>query len=174
MPSFTKGKNSVILREQVTIALGTLNANTGIKVDTGQYTMTEDFRMLKSVVSCHIEGLTAGEGSGLQLGLANGELTVAEIKECLTADGPTNPTDREQVEFASRFCKVVSQLDWNITQVNGIMRGENGSPLIVVKPRWTFTDTNGWSWFMYNDGPANLATGATVRLLCTHFGVWLK
>ncbi len=162
-----------ILRTQESEAILTLAANTALKIEAGQLTITEDFRMARAEVAAHIEGLTATEGSGVMFGICNGELTEAEIAECLVADGPTNPTDRLGVERAGRFVRILSQSEITETDTTTIFKNDTGGPLIKEKVNWTFTDTNGWDWFIYNDGPGAFQTGATVRLLSTIYGGWL-
>ena len=172
---FGKNNTGVIIREQATQALGTLAANTALIIATGDLTITEDFRMLKSEIVAHLDALTSTEGDGLLLGIANGELTIAEIAETLQTDGPADFSDREGTERAERFVKVISQFEQSDqTKTNGIFRNENGGPIIVIKPRWSFSNTNGWNFFLYNDGANAFSTGAVVRLIMTHFGVWIK
>ncbi len=171
---FGKNGTGVIIREQTSKALSTLAANTTILVDTNDLAIGEDFRMLKSEIAAHIEGLTAGEGSGLIFGICNGELSVAEIAEALTNDGPSDRNDRGPQESAERFVKVLSQLDLGQADTKGAFRNDTNGPIIVAKPQWTFSNPEGWNFFVHNDGPSALTTGATMRLLMTHFGVWVK
>ncbi len=115
-----------------------------------------------------VEGLTAGDGEGLTIGIANGELTVAEIAECLIADGPSDRNDRIKQERAERFVKVFGLLN----DLQHMFVGENGSRQMQVKPRWTFSNPEGWDYFIFNAGSA-LTTGSTAKLLQTSYGLWL-
>lgn len=170
---FGKQHTGAIIKSHETQALGALGADTVILV--GDVSPTEDFRILKSVLFGHITGLTAGEGQGLLLGIANGELSVAEIKESLEVDGPLDRNDRLAVEQAERFAKLFAayRLE-DITSTSGRFEGgdESSSPKMVIKPRWTFSDNEGWNYFIYNSGPA-IQTGAAATIVSTHYGVWV-
>ncbi len=171
---FGKDNKGVIMREQASIAIGTLAANTALKVDSGAIGITEDFRMLKSEICAHLDGITATEGEGLMFGICNGELSVSQIAQCLTTDGPKDPSARTEQETAERFVKILSMIDNDNDGQNVIFRNENGGPIITAKPRWTFSNQTGWDFFVYNDGGSAFTTGATLRLLMTHYGVWLQ
>ncbi len=163
----------MILCQQVTVALGTLAANTALKIDTGKSTYGEDFRMTRAELAVSVDGFVANELEKLQFGLANGELTVTEIGECLTVDGPTGANDRVGAERAERFVNIYSMLTPSVTATQEWFRNPSGGPIIVVKPNWTFNDSQVWEWFVYNDAAAVATTGATVRLLATIYGVWV-
>ncbi len=170
---FGKGNTGVIIRSHQTVALGTLAAVTAIKLGS-DISITEDFRMLKSEVLGFIEGLTAGEGTGLMLGIANGELSVAEIVECLLADGPDDRNDRLKQEKAERYVKIVAQYEGGKADTAGVLVGENADRKLTVKPRWTFSNPEGWDWFIFNAGGSALTTGATAKLITTDYGLWLS
>ncbi len=169
---FGKNNTGVIIRETATIALGTLAQNASIPFGSAiQNALEEDFRMLKSEVFCVVDGLTSGEGDGLCLTLVNGELSSAEIAECLLADGPKDRNDRVAVEKAERFVKVIGMI--NADGTAGMMLGNpGGGPHIIVKPQWTFSDPEGWAWTIFNLGSA-LQTGSTAKLTATSYGVWV-
>ncbi len=160
-----------IIRENVSVTLGSLADNTVIKFSTN--TLVEDFRMMKAEIHAHIAGLTAGEGDGLLLGIANNELSVAEIKECLEANGPLNTNDRALQEFAGRAVRIIGaaaggQADTHVQFVN-----TQGGPLLVHKWPWTFANPEGWCWFVYNHTGSALTTGAVAALLDTIYGMWV-
>ncbi len=162
------------MRENLTGSLGALAEGIAVKIVTGQGVLLQNFRILKSVIFAHIVGLTAAEADGLTLGLANASLSVTEIKECLEVNGPMGPSQRVAQEQAERFCRLISQVEeGSITTTVATFRAAEGGSMIVIKPRWTFTDeANGWDFFVYNDGVV-LTTGATCRILATHYGVWV-
>ena len=170
---FGKNNTGVIIREQASQAIGTLAANTALIIASGDLTITEDFRMLKSEIIAHVDALTSTEGEGLILGICNGDLTVAQIAAVMQLDGPSDFSDRDGIEVAERFVKAISQLDTR-DLTNAVFKNENGGPIIVIKPRWSFSNTHGWNFFVYNDGANAFTTGAVVRLIMTHFGVWIK
>ncbi len=168
---FGKGGTGVIIRQVESVALATLANNTALKL-TGGITLTEDFRMLKSEITCLVRGLTSTEGEGLLLGICNGELTAAEIAEAIVVDGPGDRNDRVAQERAERAVWIVASLDMlgGSTQAN--FKGQQGSTLIEWKKRWTFSDPEGWDFFIFNMGLA-LTTGANVNLRATNYGVWV-
>ncbi len=173
---FGKDNKGAIIRENTTIALSTLAANTAIKVDGAALTLVDDFRMMKSLIFSNVTGLTGGEGEGLLLGLANGELSVAEIVECINASGPLNTNDRLRQERAERAVWLIGAYESNnadATGTEGTFRGDNGGPMIVHKLPWTFANPEGWDFFIINTG-STLQTGASVRVTATHYGVWVS
>ena len=166
---FGKNNTGAIVREHQTQALGALGADTVIKI--GGVSITEDFRILKSIVAAHCTGLTDREGAGLLLGIANGELSVTEIKECLEADGPVDRNDALGSEHAERQAHIVGQLDFQ-DAIAGVFKGEMGGSPITDKFRWTYSDPEGWDWFIYNSGPI-LTTGGSATVVATNYGVWV-
>lgn len=169
---FGKDNKGVIIRETDSVALTTI-AEGSVKLLAG-LTLGEDFRMIKTVVTAVVTGLTAGEGVGLQLGIANGELSEAEVAEAINADGPVNRDDRLSTERAERFATIVAmtrEADVNGTELT--MLGPEGGPIVEKTIRWTFSNPNGWQWFVHNIGIV-LTTGSTIRLQATHYGVWLS
>lgn len=170
---FGKDGTGAIIRENTLLTMGALAA--GLALRFPAITLGEDFRMLKSEISCFIEALTAGEGQGLIFGIANGELSVTEIADCLKANGPTDLNDRANQELAERNVKVLSASNplFDSAGTHRPFIGNEGGPLIVSKHRWTYSNPEGWNFFIFNDG-LTLTTGATARLLATHFGLWVK
>jgi len=170
---FGKNNTGALLRENPSVALSTLASGVALKL-TGSITPTEDFRMLKAEIGAGITGLTGNEGNQIFFGLCNGELTAAEIEEAIEAVGPTDRNDRLLVERAERFVKILSKTNrFENGQTEREFMNESGGPIIVTKPRWTFSNTEGWDWFVYNNGLNALTTGATVRALATIYGLWL-
>ncbi len=169
---FGKNNTGVIIRSTETVALSTLSNVTALKLGSG-VSITEDFRMLKEEIFAVVTGLTAGEGAGLCLGIANGELSVSEIQECLVADGPVDRNDRVPQERAERFVKLfAAAAAGGEADTTRIIVNENGGTKIVVKPQWSFSNPEGWDHFVWNLGPT-LTTGATIFLTVVTYGVWL-
>ncbi len=173
MAGFGKDGKGMIIREKISnAALGALAGEDLIKV-ASDITLGEDFRILKSEIIALVLGLTAGEGDGLVLGFGNGELTDAEMEECIEADGPTDRNDRLLTERAMRNVKLIA-----ISKADGVdntkvaFENENGGRIITMKHRWTYSNPEGWDYCVYNLG-STLTTGATVQLLATHYGVWV-
>ncbi len=161
----------MIIRESAVIALGTLANETAIKVGSG-VSLTEDFRILKSEICAFVKGLTAGEGEGLILGIANNEMAVAELAGAITVDGRADRNDRSGKEAAGRWVKLLSMIDPRIGDLRAVFKNKAGGPIIVSKDRWTYSDPEGWTFFVYNASTA-LTTGATAIVVATHYGVWV-
>lgn len=175
---FGKDGKGVIIREQTQIALATLAVNTAIKATA--LVMAEDFRMLKSEVFAVVDGITDTEGEGLLIGLADNELSVAEIGECIGINGPLHGNDRVKQEKAERAVWLIGQsLISHKSGTTGVFHGKGGQH-IEVKPRWTFGkgdldgSGSGWCWFVYNGSDAQLSTGATVKFKAKSYGVWVR
>ncbi len=169
---FGKNNTGAILRSEEIIALATLANSTVIEFGS-DIAIEEDFRILKMEVLGMITGITPGEARGLKLGLANGELTVAEIAEAFLADGPVDRNDRGKQERAERFVKVYGMSEGNQADTVAYFHGDQGGPLLTCKPRWTFSNPEGWTNFIFNDTGSTLTTGAVARIVCTYYGLWL-
>ncbi len=171
---FGKNNTGVIITDARNQALGALSANDVIKIGT-PLVLVEDFRLLKAEAFAQITGLVAVEGEGLILGIANNELSVTEIKEAIDgAQGPTSRNDRVSEERATRAVWLVGKTSvQSFTETRmDFLDGNTGGTKIVTKPRWTFSDPEGWAWFVYNSS-LTITTGATVRLTSKVFGVWV-
>ncbi len=170
---FGKDGKGAILREQISgAALGALAAKDGIVI-AGGLTLREDFRILKSEITALVIGLTSGQGEeGLSLHLCNGDLAEADIEACLETNGPLDRSDRDLAERAERFVRKIGVIRAEAADSEHTFSNEQGGGMLVVKPRWTFSNASGWKYFVYNDGVL-LTTGATVELMATHYGVWV-
>ncbi len=170
---FGKDGKGVIIREAPTVALATLAADTALVMGKN-VTLAEDFRMLKSKIRGTLKGVTTGElEAGLMLGIANGQLTAAQIKASLEANGPNDRSDRASIELAERYVQLIGEfrgVNNNDSEI-GLM-GDEGGPVVVIKPRWTFSDPESWQFFIWNNGAAP-TTGASVVLQVVHYGVWV-
>lgn len=169
---FGKNGTGAILRESGPVTLATLASEAAI-IFSGSLAIENNFRTLKQEILASIEGLTAGEGNGLILGIANGELSVTEIAEAMAVNGPLDRNDRAAAEQAERVVKVLGGFAPNSAGTGGSFRGDNGGPLIVSKFRWTYSNPEGWNFFIYNNDAAALATGAVARMYATTYGVWV-
>ncbi len=170
---FGKNNTGVILRENPSVALGTLASGVAAKLGGG-ITIADDFRMLKAEIGVGITGLTSGEGGQLYFGLCNGELSAAEVEASLEASGPTDRNDRGLQELAERFVRMMGKtVDQGVITAEQNFVGHDGGSILIEKPRWTFSNPEGWDWWIYNNGPDPLTTGATIRGLATIYGLWL-
>ncbi len=159
------------MRQRDSVTLLTLGAVTAIRQDN-PLTWLEDFRLLKSEYFLSLEGATFVSGDGpLIFGIADGKLTVAEIAAALTVDGPLGRQDTINRELAERPVWPLAQIDF------AAQPGDNSDPshmpLVVTKPRWTFSNPDGFVYFVYNMGSGALTTGGILFVQATHFGVWV-
>ncbi len=151
--------------------LGALADQAAVKVDG--LAIEEDFRLLKAEVYATINGSTAGELESLYFGLCDGELTAAEIAEAITAE-PKDRNDNAANERAMRPVWVIGALDpASSPQVAESFRGRDGGPLMEWKKRWTFSDPEGWDFFVFNNSGTSLTTGADCRVVASNFGLWV-
>ncbi len=168
---FGKDGKGAMIRE--TITDGALGALAGQDVVAFQGpVITEDFRILKSEIYAIVNVLTAGQGNGLLFGIANGELTAAEIEECLEAQGPLDLNDRVPTEKAERNVKWLGTTDNVLNATERLIENPEGGTILTSKHRWTYSNPEGWKYWLYNRG-GTLTTGATLQLMATHYGVWL-
>ncbi len=169
---FGKDGKGQIIREFITDgALGALAAKDVVAFQGPA--IAEDFRILKSEVYAIVNALTTNEANGLLFGIANGELSAAEIEECIEAQGPLNANDRVATERAMRNVKILGmghaepEAGTEVTFEN-----EHGGPLLLNKHRWTYHNPQGWDWFIYNIG-GSLTTGGLLQLVASHYGLWI-
>ncbi len=170
---FGKDGRGVIIRQELSQALSTLGQGNAIFIGT-KIAIADDFRMLKSEVFANVRGLTAGEGIGLYLGLADGDLSTTEIEQALDVNGPVDTNDVVDTDLAERPVRLIAALDENFDGTKGPFTGEGNCRMVVTKPRWTYKTTKSWNWFVYNKKGSALTTGATANLQCTSFGVWIR
>ncbi len=133
--------------------------------------MAEDFRMLKAQLHCLISGLQLADAGKLLLGLADGNLSEAEIAEAIQANGPLQPNETPEAERAMRPVFWVGAQYGDLSTFKDIV---TGAGFMEPKPRWTFQDTQSWNWFVYNQSAVALTTGATALLIAKDFGVWVQ
>ncbi len=168
-----------IITEVQTVALLTLADQAAIKFT--QLTLEEDFRILKSEICAFIQSLDDADNlTGLLFGIANNELTVSEIAEAIATQGPVNRNDRGAHEQTNRWVKILSMGRCQVQGQNGsrtvetyYFPGDNDSSIITSKDRWTYSDPEGWCFFIFNNTGSPLITGGAVRLTAKHFGVWV-
>lgn len=161
---FGRDGKGVIIREDVDITLGTLAQNTAIKATSGGLggAMDEDFRMIKSEFNAAFEMQAAGDE--FYIGIADNELTVAEIAECLAVNGPIAMNDNLGRERAERPV-------WLLGIFSNNSKNQHLLP-VEFKLRWTFSNDEGWTWFAFNPAADALTTGAIVNIHAKHYGVW--
>ncbi len=171
---FGKDNTGVIIREIVDSgSLGALSARDVLLIPGG-VTLVEDFRILKTDLFAIAVGVDSGEGEGLLLGMANGNLTAAEIEEAVEAQGPVGPSDRIGNERAMRQYHWLGEFRHigAITDLSFVPMKNHGAAA-QDRFRWTYTNTDGWTYFLYMNSPTGIATGWNVAFTASHYGVWL-
>ncbi len=168
---FGKDHKGVIIREFHSNALGALANSTAIIV--GNIVLEEDFRVLKKILTVNVANLTAGQGAGLVFGVSNAELTLLELQEAILVDGPTNRNDRLKEERAGRHVHIVGHARTDGVNATTLQfEGMNGANIIEDKFRWTYSDPEGWDYFVFNASTV-LTSGAIVTTIATVYGVWV-
>lgn len=164
------GKGTIILETNI-ITAGTLADGTALLADGG-ITLAEDFRILKSEVFVGInEDIAVGDGP-IYFGVANGELSIAEIAEVMVQTGPSNRNDAARSEQALRKVEILAVFGPANSNSSGAGDQKWKGP-IVTKPRWTYSDPEGWNYFIFNQSGGALVTGNIFRYRAKHYGVWV-
>ncbi len=166
---FGKDGKGVIIREDAGMTISTLASKTGLLVDAGGVVLGEDYRDLKVEGIAHHNNRAASDPM-LSLYMVNGELTLAECEEAIEQNGPTDRNDRLLQEHAERFVKYVGTF---VPTGDGLEAPIHGTGVMDFKPRWTFSNPEGWDWMVYNSGDDAMTTGGTIKLKLTHYGVWV-
>lgn len=160
----------MIIREARSQVLGTLDQQAIVFIDTKLATL-ERFRMIKNECFATVTGLTSGEGTGLFLGIADGDLTAAEVEAAIELSAPLGPNDSVADAIAERFTKIIGATDHE-TGTEIVFENQTGGHLMENTIRWTFARTKSWNYFVYNMGN-QLTTGSNLLLRAKSFGVWV-
>lgn len=124
-------------------------------------------------------GLTAGEGP-VFLGLADGQLSAAEIADVLTTGTatPSFPDEKPETEVANRKVRVIACFarngpSSNVASGGGPMAPSNGE-LLLTDFDWKhgFTDDRSWVWFVANFDSGALTTGGVLHLHARWLFTW--
>ncbi len=170
---FGKDGKGAIIREVVDLSVGALAGRAAVLAPSS-VALVEDFRILKTELFATVVGLDAGEGEGLLLGMANGNLTAAEIEASIETQGPLGPSDRILQESAERQFHILGEFRHIVAVTDLVFIGKSEwSAGVKDIFRWTYTDTDGWTYFLYLNSPASIATGWNLAIQATHYGVWL-
>ncbi len=167
---FGKDGKGIIIRENRSQALGTLAQGSAIFIGT-KLAILERFRMLRGEMYSTVVALTSGEGTGFIFGLADGDLSLAEVEAAIEANGPLGPNDTVGEAISDRPVWFLGAIDRE-TGTEALFENETGGHMLVTKPRWTFGRTKSWNWFIYNLGAAP-TTGSTAFIRSKSFGVWV-
>ncbi len=162
---FGKDGRGVIIKDTASDnSVASLGARTVVSM--GAIAVTEDFRMLKLQVWVFAELFVTGEA--VLIGIADAELTVAEIAEALDAGGPLDRNDNVANERAMRPVWLFED------EGVGLPSGDGAFRFYEWKKRWTFSNPEGWQLFAYN--PTGTALSANAQLITTQqtaYGVWV-
>ncbi len=174
---FGKDGKGAIVKEQTIFSLGALAGQDALGNDS-DVLLDMDFRILRSDITAVITGMTSLEGVGLILYMTQGILTTAESEVNIEQNGPLRLGEKIEEEIASRWVRRVGIVTTpTVNEVERTFENKYGGSLLNLEPRWTFrrgrtASEGGWNWLVYNDG-ITITTGATVRILATHYGVWV-
>ncbi len=170
---FGKDGKGQIFYERINQALGGLASFDVIAAPSAGYTgnMVEDFRMLRQDYWMTIKGAQATviQDGPIMVGLAQGELTAAEIEECVESR-PINANDRVQLERSGRAVWPLEMFMWrdvDNAQQPYVIKG-------TINPKWTFNNPQGWTYWVYNSSENAIITGATLELFAKSYGVWVN
>lgn len=122
-----------------------------------------------------LNNLTSGEGTGLMLGVANGDLNDGEVEEAIEAQGPFFKGQVPQHNRAARMFRWVGPIGPQAHETPSTLL--NHFEFIKDFPtRMAFSEDKAGMlrWFVFNAGPSALTTGATVELNLKHNVRWSK
>lgn len=159
-----KGFVAIPVSQQLT--LSTLASNTVIAADLIA-SLTEDLFVISADLMVSLLNQTFSEGP-IQVGLAHGDLSVAEIGENLNAN-VTGPDDIIQMERARRPVRKIGMF----SGVAGDITLNDGKSL-RTKVKFTIGDGNALAVWAVNRSGATLTTGTLVRFDGVIYGRWLR
>lgn len=147
------------------MAIGNL-ASKDLVGQVGDYNavLQDDFRLMKSEFYISVDAFTSNEGP-IIVGIADGQLTDAEIEECIEA----RPNDRNHNVAHEQSQRPV----WPLCILDYQSVGAKCSWQDEKTLKWTFSDTEAWKYWVYNPSGAALSTGGVVRIFAKHYGVWV-
>ncbi len=163
--------------EQATFALAGLAGQAAAGLNS-TVLLDMDFRILKSDITAVLTGATSLEGQGLILYMSEGDVSTVQAEAKIEQNGPLRLGQQIEEEIASRWVRRVAITTGpTVNETERVFRNEHNGGLLSINPRWTFrrgrtAADGGWNWLVYNDG-VTLTTGSTVRILATHYGVWV-
>ncbi len=161
----TRRGRLVVLPINAQITLGTVADGVAVLANLIQ-SLTEDIWIHSVDLTWALRGLTDGEVP-IQVGISQGDLTVTEIVEAVTA-APTGPGDIIANEKARRPVRISGQFgDSGVDQT--LAHGE----MIRTKARFLVSDGKAFNAWALNRSGANLTTGAIVRVTGRLYGRWL-
>ncbi len=162
-----KQRNSAFqaLKVNAILTLGALGLETAIT--QALTVLADDFWVQSADLAWTIRLLTSLEGP-VALGLANGDLSVAEIKEAINAS-PVSRSDIIAREQARRPIREVGQV--SADSDGGVLQLNDGQPVRTSVKMYLAEGTE-LNAFAFNQTGVALTTGAIVRIWGTLYGTW--
>ncbi len=170
---FGKDGKGAILYDRVVSGGITALTNQDLVALNGSYSgaLLEDFRIIRMDYWMAIRGAQAivlFDGPAW-VGIADSRYTAAEIEECLESLVINRGnTEEEEAMRAVWPLEMIMIPDPDTGDTSGLVR--KGSKNI----NWTFTNPNGWKYWVYNASGVNFITGSTLELQAKIFGVWVS
>lgn len=151
------------------VAIGALASQTALKIGNDYIStgMAATFLTKRIELSVAV-AMTGGEGP-LLVGIARGELTVAEIKTALQSANDNGPVDQLEMQAHVHelfWAELIENHTNHVTTIKRTLKlgGGKGIPML---------EDVGWQWFVYNTSSGALTTGGVISIWARHFGKWL-
>ncbi len=157
-------RNFVAIPFETELALVTLADDT--VVTTAPITFGEDIYCISMDASYATEAATAGEGS-ISVGWSHGDLTVAEIKEAITA-AVTDPSDIIAKERARRPVRKVGQFPL-LSAAETLNHGDS----IRTPLKFLINDSKSIKFYAFNKSGGPQTTGTLINVSGTLYGRWV-
>ncbi len=158
------------IRETATFAVGALAARDLVGVNATS--MTQGGHLISTTLTALHRARDADDGP-LLFGIADQQLSDAEVEEAIETEGPFFATQRVQNERASRPVRVlglIEALQPSVAAAIGRLFLKNAS----VKLSWTEGDSGGgWKYWVYNPlASGDFVAGSQVDITAEHFVRW--
>ncbi len=162
-----RGRGFVAMPVAGSVLPSTLTSGTVIKSPLIE-NLAEDFFAISADLTWTIRDGTVNEGP-LQIGLAHGDYTVAEIKEWLDVDlsNPANLIAREQ---GGRKCRRTGFFQQGLGAAGEVL---NDGKMIRTRLKFLMNDGVSLDFWVHNQSGASLSGGATVIVSGTVYGRWI-
>ncbi len=160
MAGFGKDGKGYIMRDNFEQAPGTLTAGDVISVAHGA--LERKFRILKT--EGWVSWNPGAVGDTILVGIADANLTSAEIEEALEAL-PVDQFDVPGIEHIMRPVFPLAMLG------SGSIGFHDGVAILNTKG-WTY-DLEGWTFFVRNMDGATALTASELYWSLTHYGMWV-
>lgn len=170
MINIPKQQSVVILRDEGSVDLATLNTKIAVAFETSHATALLNAFLMKRVrAEIVLQDAVAQEGPIL-VGMARGKATIAEIKAAVEMLQLDRSRQQQADVRVVLFETVRAMFDSNsgsgrvVWTIDESLGGGKGIP---------FDEGEGWQWFAYNADASNLTGNAFIKLQATYFGAWL-